>query len=87
MGRITSDVGAAQQAIAAFNSFDVGYIQTVNFSQSNISGMHAGREVANQVLNDLEGLFSCIKTQAGKFEQLASFREELDAADREIFKK
>ncbi|WP_190288287.1 hypothetical protein [Lactococcus protaetiae] len=49
--------------------------------------MSAGKNVANQMLGDLEKLMNCVKMQAGKFKQLAAVREEMDTADQAIFKK
>ncbi|AYG00468.1 hypothetical protein [Lactococcus allomyrinae] len=87
MARVSSDIGAAQVATSGVESVNIGSKKTVNFSQSNISGMNAGKNVANQMLGDLEKLINCVKTQAGKFKQLAAVREEMDAADQTIFKK
>ncbi|QDK71386.1 hypothetical protein [Lactococcus protaetiae] len=87
MARVSSDSGAAQAATSGVEAVNISSKQTIHFSQSNISGMSAGKNVANQMLGDLEKLMNCVKMQAGKFKQLAAVREEMDAADQAIFKK
>lgn len=87
MARISSDIGDAEVATSPAKNVNISRKTTVHFSQSNISGMKAGENVANQMLNDLDKLIKCVKTQAGKFTQLASIKQEMDAADQSLFKK
>ncbi|MDR0299597.1 MAG: hypothetical protein LBI13_05895 [Streptococcaceae bacterium] len=85
MARISSSIEAADTATAGVSGVSSASKTTVNFSQSNISGMKAGKDVANQVLDDLDKLVSCVKTQAGKFKQLATVKKEFDASQKNNF--
>ena len=87
MARISSDIGAAKVATSSVKNVNIRRKTTVKFSQSNIPGMKAGENVANQMMDDLDQLINCVKTQAGKFTQLASIKQEMDSADQSLFKK
>ena len=87
MGRVSSDNNVAESATIGFDNITQGSLKTVSLVQSNLSGMKSGAKVANQMLSDLKHLTSCVKSQASKFKQLASVREELDATtDQNMFK-
>lgn len=87
MARISSDIGAAEDATSYVKNVNISRKTIVYFTQSNISGMKAGENVANQMMDDLDQLINCVKTQAGKFTQLAFIKQEMDVADQSIFKK
>jgi hypothetical protein len=87
MTRMASDVAAAEAATASVQALTIDDKKTVDFGPSNIAGMHVGREIANELLEDFGALVSCVKTQAAKFPALANVREGLDEADKKLFKK
>lgn len=84
MGRISSNSVAAQAAISELTGIDVSQSQNKNiqFGYSHgISGMNAGREVANKMLDSVSSLVDSTLQQANKFPKLAHVIEERDVTD------
>jgi len=87
MSRIASDVVAAEAATSRVLALTIDDKKDVNFGDSNIAGMHVGKELASELLENLDGLLDCVKKQAEKFPALAVVREALDQTDKNVFKK
>ncbi|MBF8807772.1 MAG: hypothetical protein IC227_04580 [Enterococcus lacertideformus] len=72
MGKITSNQGATQNAVAGISKVSVKSGKTCSLERSNISSMKQGAEVGNQILSDLSKLVSCVNEQASKFPKIAA---------------
>lgn len=68
---IASNQGAAQSAASAVTGVSVGQGATASISESNISAMTTGADVANRMVSDIANFADSVKTQANKFPQLA----------------
>lgn len=80
MARVSSDLGAATDAVSLFKlSQQSG--QQFTLGESNIAGMRRATELSNQIIEHLSQLEEGIKAQADKFPQLAAVMEERDQRD------
>ena len=87
-GKIKSNTVDAQESIAELVGIDASGLanQSVNFGSSNVPSMIAGKNLSNQLMNDVSKVVSCVLAQANKFPELAYAIEERDRADAERFK-
>jgi hypothetical protein len=80
--KLSSNIGAAQDAVSGFTEIDLGGGgQQVSLGSSNISSMHDGAKVANKVLKSISDLVSAVKKQANNVTALATEIEERDHRD------
>ncbi|EOH97196.1 hypothetical protein BCR22_02610 [Enterococcus plantarum] len=82
MGKIASNEGAAQNAVAGISKVSVKSGKTCSLGRSNISSMKQGAKVSNQILSDLSKLVSCVNEQANKFPKLAAVIASRDSQTR-----
>ena len=85
-GRVSSSVAEADAAVNELVAIDTsGHVdQQIDFgATSGISGMDAGREVANQLSQTVSRFCAAVLGQANKFPELASSIEKRDVADAE----
>ena len=82
-GKIQSNTVDAQGAIAALTGLkDMSCFKTVDFGDSNVQAMLNGKQLANELMNDVSKITSCVLTQANKFPELAqriALRDSQDA--------
>ena len=86
VGRIVSSTGGADAAVNELVGIDTsGYAdQQVTFGfAAGISGMDAGRDVANEMFRTISQFCVAVLGQANKFPELASSIEKRDVADAE----
>ncbi|TNU81195.1 TIGR04197 family type VII secretion effector [Lactococcus lactis] len=86
-GKIKSSTVEAQGAIAELTGLkDITTFQTIEFGESNIQSMLNGKQLANELMNDISKITSCVLTQANKFPELAQRIEQRDQADAKNWK-
>lgn len=82
-GKIRSNTVEAQGAIAALTGLkDMSSFKTVDFGDSNVQSMLNGKQIANELMNDVSKITSCVLTQSNKFPELAqriALRDSQDA--------
>ena len=82
-GKIQSNTVDAQGAIAALTGLkDISSFKTVDFGDSNVQAMLNGKQLANELMNDVSKITSCVLTKANKFPELAqriALRDSQDA--------
>lgn len=80
--KVSSDVGAAQDAASGFATIDVvARPQQATLGTSNVSSMVDGTLVANSILDCISELVSGVKKQVGNVTALAMEIEERDNED------
>lgn len=81
-GKIRSNIVDAQDGIAALTGLkDMSSFKTVDFGESNVQSMLSGKQLANDLMNDLSKITSCVLIQANKFPELAQRIELRDSQD------
>lgn len=81
-GKIKSNTVDAQEAISELTGIQgISTFKTVEFGESNIQSMLNGKRLANELMNDISKITSCVLTQANKFPELAQRIEQRDQAD------
>lgn len=83
-GKVSSSVVEADAAVNELVGINTsGHIdQQVSFgATTGISGMNAGRDVANQMFQTVAQFCAAVLGQANKFPELASSIEKRDVAD------
>lgn len=86
-GKIKSSTVDAQGAIAELTGLKgITAFRTVEFGESNVQSMLNGKQLANELMNDISRITSCVLTQANKFPELAQRIEQRDAADAKSWK-
>ncbi|PCS06146.1 hypothetical protein RU86_GL000378 [Lactococcus piscium] len=82
-GKIRSNTVEAQDAIATLTGLkDMSSFKTVDFGESNVQSMLNGKQIANELMNDVAKITSCVLRQANKFPELAqriALRDSQDA--------
>ncbi|BDR59420.1 TIGR04197 family type VII secretion effector [Xylocopilactobacillus apicola] len=78
MDKIASNETKASSAITGLTNVQVNHSKQVSLGRSNITGMKTGTEVNNQILKDISKLVQCVKTQGGKFKQIAAEFNKVD---------
>lgn len=71
MGKIASDIGVASEAVTGITAVSVPKGTQVSFGKSTINSMKQGKEVNNQLLNNLSEVVECVKEQSQKFPKIA----------------
>lgn len=86
-GKIKSSTVEAQGAIAELTGLKgITTSQTVDFGESTVQSMLNGKQLTNELMNDVSNVVSCVLTQANKFPELAQKIEERDAQDAKGWK-
>ena len=81
-GKIQSSTVEAQGAISELTGLQgISSYKTVDFGESNVQSMLNGKQLTNELMNDVSKVVSCVLTQANKFPELAQKIEERDAQD------
>lgn len=75
---IASDTGTAQVAASGVQSTGKVTSHTADVSQSNITAMTTGADVANSMVDTVNSFIDSVKKQAEKFPQLSSAMEVRD---------
>lgn len=80
--KVTSNVGAAQDAVSGFAQIKVeGAGQKAALGSSNVASIQDGAQVANNVLGIISELLSGVKVQAANVPALALEIENRDRQD------
>jgi len=86
-GKIKSSTVEAQGAIAELTGLkDITTFRTVEFGESNVQSMLNGKQLANELMNDISKITSCVLAQANKFPELAQRIEQRDQVDAKSWK-
>ena len=81
-GKIQSNTVDAQGAISELTGLKgISNFKTVEFGESNVQSMLNGKQLANELMNDISKITSCVLTQANKFPELAEKIEQRDSQD------
>ena len=80
--KVASNTAAAEAAVSGFASIEIdGPGQQVSLGPSNIAGMQAGANVANEILNAIQELVTGVQGQASSVTALAVAIEDRDRSD------
>lgn len=83
--KVSSSVGAAQDAVSGFAGIESGGDgKQVSLGLSNISSMKAGARLTNKLLRDVSSLVSGVKAEADRVTALASRIEARDRQDASV---
>lgn len=86
-GKIQSNTVDAQGAISELTGLQgISNFRTVEFGESNVQSMLSGKTLANELMNDISKITSCVLTQANKFPELAERIEQRDSQDAKGWK-
>lgn len=86
-GIIKSNTVDAQGAISELTGLQgISSFKTVEFGESNVQSMLSGKTLANELMNDISKITSCVQTQANKFPELAKQIEQRDSQDAKGWK-
>ena len=78
MEKVASNVDVAKNAVLGIKNIEVDKGKTVSLTRSISSGTENGKEVTNNILNNIAELVHCVKKQATKFSKLAKIIEDRD---------
>lgn len=85
MGKISSDVGVVQGAVAGFQGIQV-QASNLSIGESNLAGMRAGVTTGNQLTQVASEFVQGVQQVANQFTNLATKKEADDANDAGGFK-
>ncbi|AYF99848.1 hypothetical protein [Lactococcus allomyrinae] len=85
MGKITSNVSAAKEAVSGFEKIEKPDFKKINLGQSNVQGMKNALELSEMLGKTVNGLLDVTKKQAEKIVKLAEKKEQDDKNDSSIF--
>ncbi|TYC47868.1 hypothetical protein ESZ50_10970 [Weissella muntiaci] len=78
MGKIASNLNAANSSITSLQRVSEEKFGNFSLSSSNLKGMETGVKVSNKLLDNINKLTSSVKKQADKFPQIAKIIEARD---------